>query len=427
MVNPGSDDVSVINLAINAVVATIDVGRFPIGVAIHTAQDLAYVTNGESGTVSVIDLNTLAVVDTITVGSRPAGVAISTNDNRAIVANRADDTVSVIDTRSGQVIQTLEVGRFPRAVAVHEGTSQAVVTNAGGNSVTVFNLRTEQVETETVVGIGPSGAGIDTVTGQAVVSNSEVSAGSTAVSGLGTVSVVDLRSGEVVETIPSGSAPFGLDVDEAGQRLVVANFGGNDITIMRIPIPTPLVEQVEPRTFPATGETFTITVLGSGFVPISVVTLNGVALPTTFISSEELRAEVPQGLITELLETGSQTSAAQTAGQAQTTPFVFNVGVTSGNENSPEGGQIQPENLVPVLVTITPAQAEAGIAGQLVTLSGNNLNGTSIVNFGGGTHSPLAVTATTLTVELTGVELTQPGDYPVTVFNPAPGGGPARR
>ncbi|KJY29347.1 hypothetical protein VR46_37185, partial [Streptomyces sp. NRRL S-444] len=71
--NPGSNTVSVIDIASNTVTATIDVGTFPQGVAVN--PDSAYVTNTNDGTVSVIDAAGNGIAATIPVGSSPLGVA----------------------------------------------------------------------------------------------------------------------------------------------------------------------------------------------------------------------------------------------------------------------------------------------------------------------------------------------------------------
>ena len=105
----------------------------------------------------------------------------------------------------------------------------------------------------------------------------------------------------MVEDVPVGSAAFGVDVDEASQMAVVANFGSNDVTLIRVPFATPRLNDVQPKTLPPGVTEHEITVTGTGFAPISVVTLNGQPLPTTFVSSTELRATLSGELLEQLL------------------------------------------------------------------------------------------------------------------------------
>ena len=59
----------------------------------------------------------------------------------------------------------------------------------------------------------------------------------------------------------------------------------------------PSVTAMAPSSATAGGLEFTLNVTGSNFRVNSVVTFNGSALPTTFVSSQQLRATVPAGAI----------------------------------------------------------------------------------------------------------------------------------
>ena len=201
--------------------------------------------------------------------------------------------------------------------------------------------------------------------------------------------------------------------------------------VIRIPNPTPRIGAVEPNTFPAGGGAFTITIRGTGFLPTSVVTLNGQSLPTTFISPTELQAVVSAELLDELLQVSAITlDSSPQARFAQTTPIQFNIGVSnpgpgggpSPPPSNPQANQIQPRNSQPILRSISPNEIETGAPDLLLTVNGNNFNGTSVVNFGGTPHSPIASTPTSMTVLIPGSDLI-PGVIPVSVFNPPPGGG----
>ena len=72
MANYGTNTVSVISDSNNSVVATVNVGDGPSGVAYDSAKGEVFVTNYGDNTVSVIDDSTNAVVATI-VGSSLSG------------------------------------------------------------------------------------------------------------------------------------------------------------------------------------------------------------------------------------------------------------------------------------------------------------------------------------------------------------------
>lgn len=74
------------------------------------AAPFAYIANSGSDNVSVIDVATNMVIATVAVGDAPRGVAANVQGTRVYVANRADDTVSVIDATTNAVLTTVPVG-----------------------------------------------------------------------------------------------------------------------------------------------------------------------------------------------------------------------------------------------------------------------------------------------------------------------------
>jgi YVTN family beta-propeller protein len=80
-----------------AVIATVNVGRYPHGVAVNKETDRVYVANFNERSISVIDGTTNEVIDTIEVGRGPRDVAVNARTNRLYVTNSDDDTVSVLE------------------------------------------------------------------------------------------------------------------------------------------------------------------------------------------------------------------------------------------------------------------------------------------------------------------------------------------
>ncbi|MCS6830279.1 MAG: phosphoesterase [bacterium] len=101
-----------------------------------------------SGTVSVIDLQKKAVVAEIEVGLQPSGLALDEVRGRLYVANANSDTVSVVDVGSLQVVETISVrpdpslpfGSMPNALALAPDGSTLFVANGGNNAVAVIRV-----------------------------------------------------------------------------------------------------------------------------------------------------------------------------------------------------------------------------------------------------------------------------------------------
>jgi YVTN family beta-propeller protein len=94
------------------VVATIDVGLAPFGIAVTPDGSNVYVTN-LSNTVSVIATATNVVSATISVGNGPVGIAFTPDGSKAYVANQYDHTVS-----TNTMVATIDVGISPVAFGI---------------------------------------------------------------------------------------------------------------------------------------------------------------------------------------------------------------------------------------------------------------------------------------------------------------------
>jgi YVTN family beta-propeller protein len=154
------------------VVATIPVGRLPVGVAVNPTSNLIYVTNNLDNTVSVINGKDNTVGTPITVGNHPYGVAINSRTNRIYITNSNDGTVSVINGTTNSVVATIPVGTTPQAVAVNSSTNDIFVANAGDDTVSVIDGATNTVSGKAPVGHLPQGVAVNPITNRVYVTNS---------------------------------------------------------------------------------------------------------------------------------------------------------------------------------------------------------------------------------------------------------------
>lgn len=106
-----SDEVRVIDVNSSKMLASIQVGHVPRGIALSPAGDHLYVTNAWSDTVSVIDAKTRQVTQTLPTGFEPSGVITDNTGTMLYVANRLSSDISVIDLKTGQEIKRLLAGR----------------------------------------------------------------------------------------------------------------------------------------------------------------------------------------------------------------------------------------------------------------------------------------------------------------------------
>lgn len=186
--------------------------------------------------------------------------------------------------------------------------------------------------------------------------------------------------------------------------------GGGTSNPMTIPVSrlnqVPGTISLNPSTA-AVGTAFTLTVNGSNFVVGSVVNWNGSPRPTTFVSSTVLQAQIPA---TDL----------QTPSDISVTVF-----------NPEPGGGVSPAatfrvtatNPVPVLTSIDPLVANAGVTNVGLTVTGRNFAINSVIRVNGSNRTTTFLNSTTLMTTLTNADTATAGTLNVMVFTPEPGGG----
>ena len=152
---------------------------------------------------------------------------------------------------------------------------------------------------------------------------------------------------------------------------------------------------------------FTVTVTGSNFVNGATVRFNGGDLVTNFISVTQLTAQI----------TSANLSVAGIV-----PILVFNP--------LPGGGisaalDFTVNNPTPNITALSPASALAGGDALTLTVAGTNFVNGAVVRLNGGDRTTSFVNATQLTAQVTAADIATAGTLAITVFNPAPGGGPS--
>src|SRR5438128_417826 len=83
--------------------ATTLLGLLLLATPAAQAEPFAYIANNGSNSVSVIDIATNAVTATVKVGSFPVGVSANPTGSRVYVTNQGGNSVSVLDTTTNTV------------------------------------------------------------------------------------------------------------------------------------------------------------------------------------------------------------------------------------------------------------------------------------------------------------------------------------
>jgi photosystem II stability/assembly factor-like uncharacterized protein len=186
--------------------------------------------------------------------------------------------------------------------------------------------------------------------------------------------------------------------------------------------PAPTITSLLPTSANSGGQSFTLTVNGSTFLPGAIIDFNntttgfGNALVTTYVNSTQLTGIVPaSAIVLPGPFTVNVLNPLPTNGPSNFVNFTVNVGVYP----------------VPVLGPINPASAIAGSLPFSITVPCQNCASSAVLNFN-GVAKPTVVSNSfsspyfqNVSATISTADISTPGTAPVTVSNPAPGGGPS--
>lgn len=156
-----------------------------------------FATSIGSGTASLVDLETGRVAKHVETGEGAEGVAA--RQGEVWVTNRGDDTVSILDSESATVLDRLDVEGFPIRVAFHPDAQYALVSAPRAGEVAIFDTAGRELLKRIETGSKPIG-----------VESGNQSRMYVANMGSDTVTVIDLESMAISDTIEAGAGPDGM-------------------------------------------------------------------------------------------------------------------------------------------------------------------------------------------------------------------------
>lgn len=264
--NETSNKVSVISNITNSVVATIDVGAGPFGMALSPDGSMAYVTNFVGNSVSVINTAENKVVATVSENFNPFGIAVSPDGKMVYVCDSFG--MGVIDATTNQAIKTVVFGNYVAGqltvspdgkwVYVTDPNNNAlIIVNASTYELTRVNIPTNILDAANSVAVSPDGkliylSGSNThniyvisAATQTIIKTINLSSAAlnialspdgsrlyVANTYTNTVSVVNTSDGTVAATIPVGSSPGAISVTPDGGTIYVINAGSNNMSVI---------------------------------------------------------------------------------------------------------------------------------------------------------------------------------------------------
>lgn len=213
-----------------------------------------------------------------------------------------------------------------------------------------------------------------------------------------------LSTSQLSATIPAGALATAGSVPVT---VVNPTPGGGSSTAISFTVANPdaVVQGVSPSAALVGSATTNITVNGGGFVPGSAVVFNGQALPTSFVSGNELRSAIPSAAL----------------GAAGDFPVAIRNPPPGGGLSAPVAFRVQYP--APAASSLSPSSVAAGSGPTDVVVTGVGFFITSQVFFDGAPAATTYLDGTRVRATLTAAQVASAGPISVRVNNPAPGGG----
>ncbi|MCK4251339.1 YncE family protein [candidate division WOR-3 bacterium] len=194
---------------------------------IDPEEPIILVVNSLGETLSIIHLNHGEVDnDILTLGSWTNQIVTNANEDTAYIVNSGENNIQVIEICSLEEVCLVDIGigNNPWHIAIKD--TLGFVTNFLTNTVSVINLNTYEVIDTISVGIAPEG--ILTYGSNVYVANCGYAYGTYE---QGTVSVIDVSTKEVTATINVSINPQEIAVDPQGNLHVVCTGDYSDTII----------------------------------------------------------------------------------------------------------------------------------------------------------------------------------------------------
>jgi YVTN family beta-propeller protein len=191
------------------------------GVALAPELGRGYISMGKSDRVKVFDLKTLAVIAIVEVGAKPDAILYEPQSRQVFAFNGHSNNASVIDAASNKVVATIALGGAPE-FARTDGAGNVYVNIESTNELVALDAKRQKVTARwSLPGCdGPTGLALDAVHHRSfsVCANSKMS-------------ILDLKSGRSVATLPIGAGVDGAEFDADSENVFSAN-GEGTLTVV---------------------------------------------------------------------------------------------------------------------------------------------------------------------------------------------------
>lgn len=203
--------------------------------AVSDLPNLGIAVNTNANTAAILDLQNHLVVQNVTVGNGPSAVAIDPVTNEALVVNQTDGTVSVVSLGTVRSSSSLGSSQAPQITLsspeiTYTSTSPASLTVNGGGFASGAQVFLDGTAVPSV--LSPSGRQITATVPASMLSTARRY--SVYVQNPGQSVISNIEDLLVVQSVPVGAQPFGVAIDADCDVAAVTNSGDGTVSLVAL-------------------------------------------------------------------------------------------------------------------------------------------------------------------------------------------------
>jgi len=213
--NKNGDSLYFVNASSLEVTDSVATGKSPHEVAVAPERNRAYAANYGAGTITVVDVAERRVTATWLLEgyNRPHGIAVGSAAEHVYVTAEDAQAVLELDAKTGTVLRTFEMGKSgTHMLALSPTGDHLYATSIGSGTLSVIDLGSGQVRTHVRTGDGAEGVAV-TPDGEDVwVTNRSDD----------TVSIFDPESAAVTDTLSVSGFPIRVAIQSNGAHAIMS-------------------------------------------------------------------------------------------------------------------------------------------------------------------------------------------------------------
>jgi hypothetical protein len=215
-----------------------------------------------------------------------------------------------------------------------------------------------------------------------------------------------VSANKLTATVPANQLASGAMLSVVVLNGSLTSASGTPVSF-EIDNPAPAISSLSPATEQIGATTLTVTVTGTGFVPATVIQVNGSARSTSFTSATQVSVTLTG---TDVAQPGSLSLTAVNAKPGGGTSAAASINVIAPNP-------------VPAISSLSPSTETVGATLPVVTVSGTGFISSTVISVNGNARPTNVVSSSQVLVTLAATDLAATGTLALTATNPAPGGG----